>query len=112
MEEKKIVNEEEKKTETVEVTVEAKPKFGARVKGFFKRHKTKFIIAGLGAAGIAAGALVKQHKDKVREQEEADEAERTALAEEWYNRGLTAGQASLPESTESTESTTEDEATY
>lgn len=108
MDEKKIVAEEKQNEQTV--TVESKPKFGTRIKAFFGRNKKKFIIAGLGAAGIAAGVLVKQRKDKLRAAEEADEAERAALAEDWYNRGLLAGQAALPEETsESTESTTEDE---
>lgn len=103
--------EKEEIEATGEVTVEPeKPKFGARVKGFFARNKKKFIIGGLAAAGIAAGALVKNHRDKLRAEEEADEAERTALAEDWYERGLAAGRA-LPEATDSevTEDANEEE---
>ena len=97
MNEKKIVEMEETNGEVI---VETKPKFGDKVKSFFSRNKKKFIIAGLGAAGIAAGVLVKNHKDKLRAEEEADEAERNALAEDWFSRGLEAGRSSIPETIE------------
>ena len=107
MDEKKIMATEEVKD--VEVIDETKPKFGTRVKSWFSRNKKKFIIAGLGAAGIAAGVLVKQHKDKLRAEEAEDDAARAELAEEWYQRGLDAGRNALPEATDSETASETDE---
>ena len=99
MDEKTIGNQVQNQNEGNQTPTNEAPKhkFGEKVKGFFSRNKKKFIIGGLAAAGIAAGALVKNHRDKVRDAEAEDEAARAELAEEWYNRGLAAGQGALPE---------------
>ena len=86
-----------------------KQKVGTKVKAFFSRNAKKFVIGGLAGAGIVAGILVKKHRDEVRAAEAEDEAERTALAEEWYERGLAAGQGALPEPTEADSETNEEE---
>lgn len=46
----------DEKAKVTEEVIEEKVSFGTKVKGFFKKHKTKFLIGGALIAGAAVGA--------------------------------------------------------
>lgn len=88
MDKNEKVIEVEAENNVQETVIEAKPKFKAKAKDWWKRNKKKILIAvGAAAAvgGMAAAKMIKDRKDEAAAQSEAEQAK---LTEDWYQRGL------------------------
>lgn len=93
--EKKVISMEQ--AAEADVSVETKPKFMS--KEWRKQNRKKILIpvgVGLGILGLAIGKAIVDKKAEAS----AEEAQRTELAEEWFNRGLEEARSApaIPES--------------
>lgn len=84
----KVIVMAEAEDNAQEVVVEQKPKFKDKAKTWWGRNKKKVLIGfgvALAAGGMAATKAIKDRKDAAEAQAEA---ERTELAENWYQNSL------------------------
>lgn len=97
---KKVIDMEQAAEDNV--SVETKPTAKDKAKSWWKRNKKKILIgvgAVLAVGGMAAAKTIKDRRDDAAAQDEAD---RQALAEDWYQRGLEEARSApaIPEAVE------------
>lgn len=93
--EKKVIDMEQGNG-TVPVIVEPKKSMKEKAKAWWDRNKKKILIGGVAVLTAGGMAAAKAYKDRKEEEAAQTEAERNALAEEWFQKGLEEARASAP----------------